>query len=152
MSDTSTALINEHKEVSEEEIHNKLGNLALLLSQLDDRLDQIAREEKEVSAERHRVSDELMKHMQALGIDKFKNNLGSFSVLTSYRAQIEDQLRAMQWFKDHGLAGIVKESIHWKTLSSELKRIVENDNEQALSLREAGVSYYIDEKISIRSK
>jgi hypothetical protein len=90
---------------------------------------------------------ELMSHMANIGVQSFRSGGISFTVGVRVFASVENAEAALPWLREHGLAGLIKETVHSGTLSAAVKEL----REQGEIIPEA-IRIYEKPTLSIRGR
>lgn len=134
-------------EISEE--HNNIKLLSNKLDELMKEKDRRARELKDLEKVILEVNDTLLNLMKEQDVQNFKTPRGTFYIRNSVYASVKDADPAFEWLKEKGLDGIIKPTVHTKTLSSEIKRLLGEGELDLFSLEQHGISAYIKTQVAV---
>lgn len=131
------------------EANDNIKKLSNSLATLLDEKDKRERELKDLKKNIEDVNKTLLNLMQQQDIKNFKTPRGTFYMRNDFHASIVDQDPAFDFLKEKNLDGIIKQTVHHRTLASEVKRMVFDGEIDLFSLEQYGIKAYVDTKVSV---
>mgnify|MGYP001462532167 CR=1 FL=1 len=90
-----------------------------------DRKSDLEADLKKANALLENAEAEILSHMGNIGVQSFKSGGISFSAGTRVFASVVDAAAAIPWLREHGLAGVVRETVHSGTLAAAVRELRE---------------------------
>jgi hypothetical protein len=145
--DPEEALAADAPEITE--ANDSIKKLSNSLATLMDEKDKRERELKDLKKNIDDVNKTLMGLMQNQDIKNFKTPRGTFYLRNDFHASILDQDPAFEFLRARELDGIIKQTVHHRTLASEVKRMVFEGEISLFDLEQYGIKAYVDTKVSV---
>jgi len=105
------------------------------LTEMGERLFTLKQSEKhakenyeEIKADRMQAEETLCAQLEAVGIESFKTNRGTFYTKTNIYASISAGNRPVmfEWLRENDLGSLIQETVNARTLSSTVKGLLED--------------------------
>ena len=105
---------------------------------------------EEIELELKEVDQKLQDEMKVLNIENFKTPRGTFYINRRLWCSVKDSDPAFEYLENIGLGGLIQKKVNTVSLSSDIKKLVEEGKVILDELETHGISQRVDESVRVR--